>query len=608
MGKPGTAWPGHRPEAGCFAANRCAARPLAARLSALALLAATLHAGPAPAAFQFPLTPDWQSTPQSHNATGCALRDLDHDGFPDLIVSNGNDIARQGLVVYRNQNGVLPVTPTWMSADIDYNGHLDLADVDGDGHLDCAVAVYLGPAGFGDPGKVKLYRGNGDGTFSATPVWISQDRFYCFSLSFGDVNEDGRPDLACATGESYDRQKERFRVYRNVGGALEGLPYWQASQLQYALDVTWGDVNGDGHLDLAFACESNVPGGDPEPFPSKVYFGNGLTLSTTPGWQCLDGHDYSNTVALGDLNGDGWLDLALADNNQLAGGADFGRAKVFLNDGAGHLATLPAWTSSFGGDGSHVSFIDPDGDGDLDLAHGDWFGKCRLYENQGGVLPAGPTWQSNTTSTIENIVWEDVDNDGLEPGRVESFTGDGTRSLFLLHRRPVRVAEVAVDGVALSASEYFACSEQGWLTVGQVPAAGTTVRVEYAASGDLDLAASNWDSGIGNYLFRNRRDPVAISEDPVEAPSALAGLVLAPNPSSGACRILYERGREEGRIEIFSSAGIRVFSGDLTGRGSTHGTTWDGRDNSGRPVASGSYWVRVHQGNGTAGGKLVIIR
>jgi hypothetical protein len=568
-----------------------------------ALLA--ILAAPASAAFAFPTAPTWQSTPQGDVSTGCAFRDLNGDGYPDLIVANGNDIARQHLVVYRSQGGVLPATPTWTSADVDYHGHLDLADVDADGILDCAVAVYLGASGFSSPGYVKLYRGNGDATFSANPVWTSQDRFYCFSVSFGDVDLDGRPDLACTAGESYNRQKERLRLYRNVGGTLGTLPYWLSADTRYSLDVTWGDVNGDGYPDVAYACESNPTVTDPVTYPSEVYLGNGTTLAANPGWRSQDGHDYSNTLAFGDVNGDGWLDLAIADNNQLQGGAEYGRTKLFLNDGSGHLGALPSWTSLWSGYGSNVSWVDADHDGDLDLAAGSWWGPVRLYENAGGALPGSPTWQSATGSVIENIAWEDADNDGREL-MLSNFTGNGSRKLFTLPRRPVRIREVAVDEIPLAPAGFFACAEQGWLTLAQAPPPGARIKVDYTTSADLDFAVSNWDTEVGNYLFLNGLNPTAT--EMAQAPGR-PELLVSPNPTFGPCRILLA-GASTGRarVEIFSPAGARVrsFHADLGGGSRT--IRWDGRSENGEPLAAGTYWVRVLDSGGSQSQRIVLIR
>ena len=104
----------------------------------------------------FPLTPSFETSPAGHVATGLGIADINGDGWKDIIVANGNDIHRQHLVVYYNQgNGMFPLLPDWQSDDIDYHGHLSAGDIDNDGDVDIAVSVYLGPNGFGDPGKVK---------------------------------------------------------------------------------------------------------------------------------------------------------------------------------------------------------------------------------------------------------------------------------------------------------------------------------------------------------------------------------------------------------------------------------------------------------------------
>lgn len=563
-------------------------RSLVSRPGVLVILLLIWTGSPATAAVQFPSQPDWQGTPLSRYGTGCALRDLDGDNLPDLVVANGNDMARQPLVVFRNLGGTFPASPTWTSSDVDYHGHLDLADVDGDGYLDCAVAVYIGAGGFSTPGRVKLYRGNGDGTFSANPIWTCATNFYCFSVAFGDVNMDGRPDLGCVAGESYNHIRENYRVFRNVDGVLETTPYWQSAGVHAALDVTWGDVNGDGILDLAFAGASNGAPADRD----EIYLGTGTTLQTTPAWQSLDGHDYANTLCFGDLNGDGWLDLAVADNNQNVGGTGNGRFKLFLNNGAGALGTTPAWTSTFDQYGSHVSFGDADADGDLDLAAGSWWGAVRVYENQAGTLPTVPTWQSTTSSVVENVVWEDVNNDALQSGLTASFSGDGTRRLFTLPRRPVRLQTVEVDGVPLGPTQFTHNAEQGWLTVGTAPGPGVPVTVHYAASLSLDLGVSNWDSGIGDYLFRNRIAPaaapsIAAQGDPlawsvIPNPARLGSLVRFSGPASVAPRAL-----------VFSPQGRLVQVLQRAGGSSTSGFAWDGRDTEGRPAGAGVYLIRT---------------
>ncbi|MEK9135479.1 MAG: VCBS repeat-containing protein, partial [Bacteroidota bacterium] len=167
---------------------------------------------PLKAQVPFNTLPTWTSTDVSNYSTGAAWADINKDGWLDLVVANGNDMARQRVVVYLNRGtGSLPTTPNWQSADIDYHGHLSVGDVNKDGYVDVAVSVYIGAAGFSQKGKIKLYLNRG-GTLETSPSWVSRDSFYTFSCAFGDANGDGDLDLAAACGEAYNSRAEKNRI------------------------------------------------------------------------------------------------------------------------------------------------------------------------------------------------------------------------------------------------------------------------------------------------------------------------------------------------------------------------------------------------------------
>jgi hypothetical protein len=479
-------------------------------------------------------TPNWVSS-DTEVSTGAALTDLNRDGWPDLVVANGNDISRQRLVVYYNQqDGTFPDNPDWQSDDIDYHGHLAVGDVNGDGWPDVAVSVYIGAAGFSEDGKVKLYVNNGSGVLETTPSWSAAEDVYTFRCAFGDMDNDGDLDLAVACGESYNNRPRYNRVFRNSGGMLETTPAWLSDELDSSYDVSWADVDRDGDLDLAF-CNS----GD----PNRVYYNDGGMLATTAGWSSGDTAEQdANTLAWGDVTGDGWLDLAVADNNQLGGS---GRFKLYLNNGSGALGSTPGWTSSEGGYGSSVAFSDVDNDGDLDLFCGQWWGPVRVHENQGGALSSSAVWASTTGSVVERISFGDTDRDQLQQRTANIVTTPG-RTLYYLPTRPIE--QILSVILTTSPVNYCADLENGWVSLESDPMGGT-LAISYEYSIDQEMAVSNWDSTVGNYLFVNNGS------------SDHAGLILT-GPGPGPENPPEVRGFVPGNqnpVVIFKAYGVDKF-------------------------------------------------
>lgn len=456
------------------------------------LIAVLTVAANAPAQY-YDTTPDWQSS-DTLVGTGGALVDLDNDGWLDFVVANGNDMAQQRVTVYYNKGitsvpaGRFPLTPDWQSADLAYNGHLSVADVNGDGWMDVAVA-HLGNAGTIAP-IAKLYLNN-SGVLSTTPDWSANISGNAFGVAFGDMNGDGRPDLAVATGWAYTPQRlYKNCVYLNIGGTLASTASWQSADTGHLQGVLWVDADDDGLLDLVGAANGAR---------NRMYRNVGGILQTTASWLASDVTTPDSIMAVaGDVNGDGAQDLFIADNNQLGGGS--GRFRQYDGINGGTFATTASWTY-FEGYCSAVELADIDADGYLDLATGGWWRPVRIFQGDGTGFGATSDYTSSESNVVEKIVFGDINRDGVTPA-METFPANGGQKLFYLAQRHIQeLLAVEVDGVALSPTQYTFSREDGWISLGAAPIMQLVVSYRYSTK--LDMAVTHWDNDVGNYAYYN---------------------------------------------------------------------------------------------------------
>jgi hypothetical protein len=195
--------------------------------------------------------------------------------------------------------------------------------------------------------NVSILLGDGVGGFGApTNFAVGSNPI---SVAVGDFNGDGKQDLAVANLSSAN-------VSILLGDGAGGFSAASNFAVSFGpTAVAVGDFNGDGKQDLAFAVGSNV---------MAILLGNGdgsFGAATTFGSNV---NSDPEAIAVGDFNGDGKQDIAVA--NGAFGSSIQNVVSIFLGDGAGGFAA--ATTFPVGDNPRSVTVGDFNGDGKQDLA------------------------------------------------------------------------------------------------------------------------------------------------------------------------------------------------------------------------------------------------
>ena len=345
--------------------------------------------------------PVWTSVGQVKDASGNTIdvgynsspvfADINGDGKHDLFIGE-----YYGTIFWYKNDGTVNA-PVWTpmgqlkdasgnTIDVGYNSVPVFADMTGDGKLDLFVGEYYG--------TISWYKN--DGTAGA-PVWTSMGQLkdasgnaidvgYGSSPVFEDMTGDGKLDLIIGEyGTIY--------WYKNDGTASD--PVWTSmGQLKDASgnNVTAGyycrpvfeDVDGDGKKDL-FIGESS----------GYLWYFKNFGTTSSPLWTLMASKYGAVAVSnyavpeFADIDGDGDLDLFV--------GANDGTTSFYRNDGSKSQAV---WTpmgplmdkdgkviKHYSYYGSTPAFADIDGDGDLDLFIGEYYGTIYFYRNDGTKCP-----------------------------------------------------------------------------------------------------------------------------------------------------------------------------------------------------------------------------
>tara|TARA_R110002072_G_scaffold141664_3_gene286958 strand:- start:73683 stop:75314 length:1632 start_codon:yes stop_codon:yes gene_type:complete len=279
-----------------------------------------------------------------------AIGDVDGDGALDMVFGN---FGQNRLYLNDGAGGYADATATHLPANSGGTAAVALGDFDGDGDLD----LVAGTSGPGSP-QTRLYVNAGNGVFvDVTSTQFPSAGMSTHAIGLGDLDGDGDMDLVLAN-------YQQNRLYLNAGNGVftDATVSRMPVDDDYSRSVVLGDVDGDGDLDVVFGTHSSSSPGVRQ---NRLYLNNGTaTFVDATATQLPIGNDETMSVAMGDVDGDGDLDLVVGQTywNYNTGVPN---PDLLLNDGAGVFARAPI--SAYGEGIDDLTLGDVDGDGDLDL-------------------------------------------------------------------------------------------------------------------------------------------------------------------------------------------------------------------------------------------------
>lgn len=430
--------------------------------------------------------------------------DLDGDGDVDLLGQSWDEDSGIANSVSWWENDGTPGVGHWTRRVIESTANdtygdqqLSAGDLDADGDLDVALAVLPDPprwfANDGTPanggwvereiagaelGIVQATDVDNDGDLDLTgaDIWLENDgspenggwteRPGAGRQQMADLDEDGDRDFVYSSmlaGPSGAWWEENLTIHRS---ALLRDERVANSFVDGVYDLASGDVDGDGDLDLVSAAEAN----------DHVYFQRN---SGTPGddgsWNLStlsSAVDGPRAVALGDLDGDGDLDVVVASYND-------DTVSWLENDG-----TLANWTrrviSAGAGGANDVVLGDFDRDGDLDVACAQYLDdEISWYRNDGASPPA-----------FGAFFVDSVPYDGPRALAVGDIDADGDLDLAAISDDAGRVVWYSNDG-APAAGEWSRHRTDN----GEADGPRDLALADLDRDGDLDTLVANYAGG-----------------------------------------------------------------------------------------------------------------
>jgi hypothetical protein len=378
--------------------------------------------------------------------------DVNGDGYSDVIVgapSYDNGQTNEGIAcVYHGSSNGLITTPAALMESDQADAKLGVSvasagDVNGDGYSDGIVGAYLYDNGQSDEGRAYIYLGAITGLSTVASATLESNQANAqlgvSVASAGDVNGDGYSDIVVGS-PSYGNGQAWEGVAFVYAGSNSGIVTNACTLLEsnqsnsvFGLTVaSAGDVNGDGLADVIVGANYYTNGQNSEG-AAFLYYGNLAGIDVDAG-AVFEGNQADasmgvSVASVGDVNGDGFSDVAVGANFYDLGQSDEGATFVYhgaargvsttpeaafeVNQAAANLGCSVASAGDVNGDGYSDMII---GANRFDNGQTDE-GAAFLYH--GGPLGLGPSFATQLECNQANA------NFGFAVAGAGDVNGDG---------------------------------------------------------------------------------------------------------------------------------------------------------------------------------------
>ena len=430
---------------------------------------------------------------RGYRAVSVATADFNQDGKLDLVVANqclssANCNNGGAGVLLGNGDGTFQTGKSFTSGGTD-TAAVIVSTLKANGPADLILVNRCELSAVCTYGSVSVLLGNGNGTFGSASNYLS-DGVFADAVATADFNGDLKADLVvvnnCASDSSCGGSVTV--LLGNGNGTLQAPPRYVSGGYD-SVSVAVGDLNGDGIPDLAvanFCSTNNCSSGNNGLL--QIFLGNGNgTFRKANSYPTLGFR--SSSVAIADLNGDGNADVVVANQCSSSDCGSGGIVSVFLGVGNGTLQPAQLYPSG-GVTSLAVTIADFNNDGVPDIAVANQCQDSTCVNGSVGVLLGNG---DGTFQPAQNFAAGAYETDAVATG---DLNNDGNLDLVLASQCQDSTCQNGAVSVLLGNGDGTFQSAQTYSTA--AAQADSVAVADLNGDGNADLVVADLCTGPGN--------------------------------------------------------------------------------------------------------------